>query len=432
MASLSLHKPAKADGPPASSQFYSFLNREFDQAAGGQTGFEILVAGSPLSLDKDVLKGFAERYQVIRRFQKITLELFKASLRGDEDPWIADTILSDIPAPLAHAYHRTLKDSHMQLPHFFRTDEPTPGILSEIQCPGSGWANHEAIRTLYDQHPETFGSPELFPETLSKSLANDLRATLNDDPMVYYLLDNSSLPHGARYFIQKTRQHGIRYYSWDPDLHPRTCNFVRSHDWISLLHNNFHRSHLEACEEGRLQYDLSPMALFDAKVTMALPFEELTRRYYDDEIRTIFPYTQVLRTNGIRASDGTWLNIESICQNSKLRRSFYAKYGGTDVNLNWGSRAVYALGSGSRVQINKLFKQFISLVRAGQPWILQEAHRCKNITRYVTKTGDLQEDKGYLKVSGFYGPAGLLGIIGYHLRAPKVHGTNRTILSIVR
>lgn len=399
--------------------------------AGGSIGVDSLCAAAPLSLGADVIAGFSSRYDTIRRFQQITLDLFIASLKGDAEPWIAETILSDVPASFAKEYHLSLEPVQLALPVFFRTDEPAPGILSEVQCPGSGWSNHERLYTLYANYPAEFGEPTTFREPLSKRLAVDLHDLLDNDPRVYYLLDNASLPHGARYFIEKTRYHGVRYYSWDPDIHPRECNFVRSHDWSSLLHNNFHRNHMEKCASGTLRYDLSPIALFDTKAIMALPFDERTRDHYDDAIRAIFPYTQLLTSGQVRVSDGEVVDIDTICQTASLRRNVYIKYAGTDVNCNWGSRAVYFLGNNSRVQAKKRFDMVLDDVRRGRPWIIQEPHRTSSVMDYLTPEGDLGTSEGYLKLSGFYGPSGLLGILAYHLRSAKVHGNSQAIMSIV-
>jgi hypothetical protein len=205
---------------------------------------------------------------------------------------------------------------------------------------------------------------------------------------------------------------------------------VRSHDWISLINNNFLDSHLDACNEGWLKYDLSPMALFDSKIILSFPYDDMTRHFYDDEIRSILPYTQVLRPEGIRLQDGSWASIDEICENKTFRKMFYAKYAGTDVNFNWGSRAVFYLGSGSRNRVRSLFEIFLADMKECRQWILQEAHRCPHDTTYIDRSGETVADKGYLKLSGFYGPNGLLGISAYHLRAPKVHGTSKTVVSI--
>ena len=415
----------------ARSQYYSFLDHEFNQTAGGDVGVDSLIGSQPFVLSAKEIAGFRNRYHVIRRFQKTTLELFLASLRGEEAPWIAELVLGDVPKPLAHSFHQRLQEAHLRLPVFFRTDEPAPGILSEIQCPGSGWSNHELLWVLYDEHPDVFGQPETFSQPLSKYLADDLRLLLAEDPRVYYMLDNASLPHGARYFIQKTRHHGVRYYSWDPELHPRFCNFVRSHDWISLLHNNFYESHLQSCLEGELRYDLSPMALFDSKTIMVLPFEKRTRNYYDDEVRSIFPFTQILRPEGAFSAEGKQVSLETLCKDASLRRNVYLKYAGTDVNLNWGSRAVFSLKNSSISQAGKLLERALADGRKGRPWILQQAHRQKNCAEFISRDGHIREHEGYLKLSGFYGPSGLLGIIAYHLRSAKVHGNSDAILSAV-
>lgn len=412
--------------------FYGWLDRTFSEVAGGDPGFGNLLAAAPRVLDEATLQGFSERYDCIRRFQQTTLGLFLASLKGEAHPEIAAHVLGDVPAAYGADYHRGLSPAQLKVPLFFRTDEPVIGKLSEIQCPGSGWAGHDLIEALYRAHEGLFDGPRVFHRSLAQAFAEDLREHLGVEPIVHHLFDNASQPQEARYFIQRTREHGVRYFSWDPGVHSRDCNFVRSHDWISLLHDNFHRDRLLACDEKRLSYDLSPCALFDAKAILALPFDPQTRDHYDDDIRAMIPYTQVFREDGILLSDGSWAGPEDIINDSKLRRRFYAKYAGTDVNLNWGSRAVFYLGEQSRVHARSILERIITDARRGRHWILQAVHRQKSAAPFYTREGELQESRGYEKLSAFYGPKGLMGIMAFHRRAAKVHGSADTIMSVVR
>jgi hypothetical protein len=291
---------------------------------------------------------------------------------------------------------------------------------------------HDLLEGLYRAHEDLFEGPRVFRRNLAQAFAEDLREHLGVDPIVHHLFDNASQPQEARYFIQRTREHGLRYFSWDQGVHSRDCNFVRSHDWISLLHDNFHRDRLMACDEQRLSYDLSPCALFDAKVILALPFDPETRDHYDDDIRAMLPYTQIFRADGILLDDGSRAGPEDLVNDSELRQRFYVKYAGTDVNLNWGSRAVFYLRQQSRIHARSILERITADARRGRYWILQEAKRQKNTAAFYTREGELEESRGYEKLSAFYGPTGLMGIMAYHRRAAKVHGTTETIMSVVR
>jgi len=415
--------------PGQARELYASIDREADAAAGGDAGFSMLLGSRAPKLDAAALAGYAERYAVIRRFQQRALELFSASLRGDADPELAAMILGDAPPHLGAAYHRSLSPAQMQFPVFFRTDEPAPGAIAEVQCPGSGWSIHDQLHSLYAEHGVLRGGTA--GRTLARQFANDLRRLLGADPALHHLADNASQPEGARYFIQKTRECGLRYFGWDRGMHWRDCNFVRSHDWTSLANDNFHNQRLAACAEGRLRYDLSPCALFDSKLLFALPFDARWRAHFDDGIRAILPYTVVVNESGMTWRNGERITIERICSDSTLREDMYTKYAGTDQAFNWGSRAVYHLGAQRPNACRESFRRILADGARGRHWILQQARREACPMSYYTRDGELREESGYLKLSAFYGPGGLYGVLAYALRFTKVHGTPRTVACLV-
>lgn len=416
--------------PAEARALYEFIDREVDAAAGGSTGFSVLLASQPFRPGVDALAGYAARHAPIRRLQERALGLFAASLRGDADPELAAMVLGDAPPHLGLAYHRGLAPAHMKPPLFFRTDEPATGRIAEIQCPGSAWSSHDQLRALYAAHGSRLGGAEIGGASVAERFAQDAAQAAGAAPVVHYLIDNASVPAGARYFIQKTRAAGVRYFGWDRGIHWRDCNLVRSHDWTSLANDNFHRERLAACAEGRLRYDLSPCALFDSKLVLALPFEPRWRESFDDEIRAILPYAQIVRPDGMVWRDGSALSIERICAERALRTEMYAKYAGTDQAFNWGSRAVFYLGSMRTKACGKLFERIQADTARGRHWILQEQRREACNMSFYTRDGELQEKSGYRKTSAFYGPSGLYGVLAYALRFPKVHGTPETVASI--
>jgi hypothetical protein len=200
---------------------------------------------------------------------------------------------------------------------------------------------------------------------------------------------------------------------------------------MSLANDNFHTQRLAACAEGRLRYDLSPCALFDTKLLFALPFDSRWRAHFDDEIRAMLPYTQVVSEADMVWRDGARVSIEEICASNALREDMYAKYAGTDQALNWGSRAVFYLGSHRPKACRELFGRILADSARGRHWILQHARREPCPMAYYTRDGELREATGYRKVSAFYGPSGLFGVLAFALNFAKVHGTPDTVASLV-
>lgn len=407
-------------------QPYEFLDRDFATWSGGDIGFESELLATPVAMDDQTFAGFQARHAVILEFQTRLIALFRASLRGDADPRVAQLILGDAPASVGVAYHRALDACHLKPPLFFRTDEPAPGQLSEIQCPGSGWCLHEQVRGV----TAATGSPR-FAQSLPERFVNDLRVHLPREPVLHHLTENASRPHGMRYFIQKTRQHGLRYFSYDRDVGPGDCTLLRSHDYAANVSHNFHQDRLQRCSQGEFWYDLPPSVLFDGKLPLALPFWEPTRAYFSDAIRAILPYTAIVDGNGLRLEDGTQVTAEDFCNLPGSARDYYLKYAGCDVAVNWGSRSVYLANSGPRAQCQALMERIATESAQGRPWIAQRARRTADQVTVLDRSGATSMRKSYLKWSGFYGPQGLMGIMVMAKNFQKVHGSRDTAIGIV-
>ena len=258
-------RPDSSSSPPVRHDFYRELDAEINGRIGATVGFTALTGPAPYKTEEAVVAGYRQRYAVIKRFQEATLQLFQASLRGDADPDIAAMIVGEMPQELGLDYHRQLTEEQHRTPVYFRTDEVEHGKLSEIQCSGSAWGLVEELRTLYARHPDVFGQPVHFPQSLAASFAESLREYLGREPIVHHLVDNASRPHGVRYFIQQVREQGIKYFSYDLGIEPDDVNFVRSHDFVSILHHNFYATRLERCKLGEVFFDLPPSVLYDGK-----------------------------------------------------------------------------------------------------------------------------------------------------------------------
>lgn len=410
---------------------YRQLDHSFDSRTGSDIGFEALVATRAYPMADADLQGFRARYALIKSFQERTLALFKASLAGDGDPALARMVLGDLPAHLAEEHHRVLTDAQQRTPVFFRTDEPVAGRLSEIQCPGSGWCINEHLHQLYRNNPDIYGKPRHFPQPLAERFAATLKGHLGREPVVHHLTENASRVHGMRYFIQQTRDHGVRYFSYDRGVAAGDCNFVRSHDFFSLRHHNFYEERMQRCNDGAVRFDLPPSALFDGKLIMALPFWEKTRSAYSDEIRDLFPYTTVIEPSGIELEDGTRVSLEQFCELPGSARDYFIKYAGTDIAINWGSKSVFRANGGSKVQARQLMETVRKDWQQGRYWVLQKAFSTREQVPAVDRAGREFTMDGYAKWSGFYGPDGLLGIMVFHKNFAKVHGSEETVMGIV-
>lgn len=410
---------------------YRQLDEEINSRLGIDLGFTALIRASPYPLEAAALAGFRKRHAVIQRFQQRTLDLFKASLRGEADPEVAAMVLGDVPPHLGRAYHEQLTERQHQVPVFFRTDEPAPGKLAEIQCPGSGWCLAEELLTLYRHNPSVFGPPRHFQASLATAFAQTLRHFLGRAPAVHHLLDNASRPHGMRYFIQRTREAGVKYFSYDRDVAAADCNFVRSHDFITLPHHNFFVDRMQRCEQGQVRFDLSPSALFDGKLIQAWPFWERTCDAYDAEIRGLFPFTSVVRPGGVELPDGRRLGLADFFRLKRADRDYFLKYAGSDIALNWGSKSVFLASSLSQAQGSALADTIVAHSRQGRCWILQEAHAHREQVDVFCRSGETREMTAYSKFSGFYGPDGLMAVLVMQKPFHKVHGGADTIMSMV-
>lgn len=411
---------------------YASVDGEINSRLGCDMGFEALLRAHPCVMEDETVEGFRSRYRVINAFHERCLALFKASLSGECDPSIAAMAMGDLPEGFGVAYHRELTDAQHRPPVFFRTDEPVPGKLSEVQCSGSGWDLVELVRKVYVENPELFGPPRHFERSLAAEFARTVREYVRGEPVIHHLTENASRPHGMRYFIQRTRDEGARYFSYDRGVRPDDCNFVRSHDFVSLANHNFHAERMRRCDRGELCFDLPPSALFDGKLIMAWPFWSLTRRHFSDEVRDLFPYTALITPDGIEIEDGERITIDEFCSRGQSERSFYIKYAGTDIAINWGSRAVFLASTLSGVQLRRLMDSITADWGRGRFWVMQPAIRRMEPVAVFTREGAITVADAYGKWSGFYGPDGLMAILAFHKRFHKVHGSTDTALSIVR
>jgi hypothetical protein len=410
--------------------WYHFIDEDIECRTKASIGFTNLIAKQSYAMDDPTWERFQSRYSLLKQFAEITRDIFMASLRGEVDPAIADTVLAGQPSCRGKDYHLKLTARQLQLPVFFRTDEAAPGAIVEIQCPGSGWEMTEQLRDIYLAFPDDFGMPTRFSASLASRVAQSLRGYIGDEPIIHHLLNNASRPHGVRYFIQRCRSEGLRHFSWDA-VQWKECNFVRAHEFYDLRYNGFFDQWMEACEEENLLFDHPPTPLYDAKVITAWPFWSKTRQYYPDDVRDLFPHTDIITPEGFHLVDGSCVSLESYCGTDKKKRTYYFKFASSDPTLNWGSRAVYYTGSLSGVACHHMLDRILADRQVGRHWIVQEARTCPESVTAINRDGEEVTVDGYTKLSGFYSPDGLVGILAMQERSRKVHGSPQTVLSIV-
>ena len=344
---------------------YEWADSPINSSPRYATGFTELLATKPYRVSPVVQRLYESRLPVIRSFQRIALEVFRASLRNETHPAVLHWLMNETPDCVGIRYHRNLEDRHFTLPVFFRTDEVKPGRIAEIQCPGSAWGE---LQLAFEYAVEMgYLGREKSP---ADGFAAQLTDFLKDAPVVHHLLDNASAPPGMRYFIEKTRPR-VRYWSIDRGVRGDDCNFIRSHAFFSICSDKDFIPRLAKVGSG-ITYDLPPHILFDNKAALVLPFWSMTRESFSDEIRDLFPFTTPLLPAGIELPDGTRISIEEFSRLPQSRRSYFLKYAGASLALNWGSRAVYRLrnlGSGACLDF---LRQCLRGFEKGQIWLLQK------------------------------------------------------------
>jgi hypothetical protein len=335
---------------------------------------------------------------------------------------VSEFLLNDACGTDLESYHRSLKSEDFTTPVCFRTDE-VPDAIVEVQCPGSGWGDCELLTEYYTLTGALSNSGDPF----SKRFATSLQGLLGEPPRILHLLDNASVPHGLRYFIEQTRRHGLKYWGYDPEAGLRECNFVRSHSILGLMAETYFQDRLTRSRLGEVLFDLPPHVLFDQKAALALPFWTLTRDYFSDEVRDLFPFTTVVTAEGFEDADGVQQPLEMLAARDRARPRQFLKYAGWEPSRNWGSQAVFLLGGQDAGAHADRVRRDLTQHRF---WILQEVKAARELIDYVERSGNVQQGRFFAKYSGFYGPDGLLGVKSMHREVIKVHGQPDTVINV--
>jgi hypothetical protein len=407
-----------------SMDVYEWADSLINSSPRYATGFTELLATKPYRVSPIVQRLYDARLSLIRSFQQIALDIFRAALRDEMNPSVLRWLINETPECVGIGYHRKLEDRHFTLPVFFRTDEAKPGRIIEFQCPGSAWGELQVAH----EHAVAMGHP-CGEQSPADHFAAQLTDFLQAPPVIDHLLDNASAPAGMRYFIEKTRPR-VRYWSIDRGIRGSDCNFIRSHAFFSICSDKDFLPRLARVGNG-VTYDLPPHILFDNKALLVLPFWSMTRQTFPDEIRELFPFTTPLLPAGIELPDGSRLTIEEFSRLPQSRRCYFLKYAGSSLALNWGSRAVYRLSNLGSSACLDFLRQCLSGYERGEIWLLQKEEAQEDEIEYLDREGTVHTERLRAKFSGYYGPDGCLGVLVMHRRHFKVHGQEETVLSYV-
>lgn len=409
---------------------YELLADEMAASAGVATGFTQLLSASSEVLLKDQLHELRQHGRVILRYFETIRRLFYEALSDDGRQELVPLLLGDAPAHLGADFHKALPERiRLAVPLYFRTDESRLGNVLEIQCPGSLWGDHRLVAMAATEMGIVDSS--LQGLDLTAAFASSLTDLVSKSgTIVHHLIDNSSAPHTARYFIaDAAKRCGVPHYGVSPDVGARDCNFVRSHSVYGLAAENFFHDRVSRKE---VVFDLPPSLVFDQKAPLSLPFEVETRDEFDDEIRNLLAFTSVVKPEGLLLP-GTdkRIGISDFARLPRRSRRYYLKYAGTDVAKNWGSMAVYSLERESQEKCLARLTAAADDFAKGCPWVIQEADEVSYDETWLTRGSDPESRTLDSKYSRFFGGHEMLGALRQGRKFYKVHGQRDTVVRLV-
>jgi hypothetical protein len=407
---------------------YGEIADDIHSRTGFDTGFNALLAPEPERLQPAELATLRAQFLTIRRFQAHCIELFYDSLAKDGE--LSKLLLMGVPPGLGAEFHLALPEHLRHAPRFFRTDQPKPGAICEIQTPGSGWG--ECCMLM--RHHQRLGNLPTHARNLAEKLTEQFhRITEGATPVIHHLTDNASVLADNVYLIQSCRaaDASVRYIGYDTDARPTDCNIVRTHQFTGMMTENFAQPRLEAAARGELWYDYPPLCIFEQKLLLALPFDSEYASKFDDDIRAVIPFTSIMRPDRCTLPDGRALPLMEIADLPRSERQFFLKFAGIDPARNWGSRAVFHAGD-----TKERFRHLLQIVSedyaAGRgTWIIQDEASCKKSCRISHSDGTIEEPEWYRRLSVFYGPAGLMACCATYRHMKKVHGQKDALINLV-
>lgn len=95
----------------------------------------------------------------------------------------------------------------------------------------------------------------------------------------------------------------------------------------------------------------------------------------------MIPHTPLIIPQGFDLDDGAWTSLDQHCRRSQNQRNCYAKYSGSDLDLNRGSKRVHFLGIYSRVQCQQLFGEILKAFPLKKYLIIRKRHQARTVFR---------------------------------------------------
>lgn len=407
------------------SEYHSIIDSEL-LLIQNEIFFNENILEKPIVLDT---KNFDKRnfnFSSIQNFLTITLGIFNEVLYSETQlsRIIRNLLLNDSIQSIPISFYKSLDDKIWTIPKFYRTDESKEGKVFEIQCPGSGWGDVILLEKVYKK---IFGDTFNYYNIQNSFCEEVKKITKTSSPSIMHLLDNSSNPSSMRYFMNETSS-DIRYWGMDKSVKNSSCELIRSHSVYGLISENLFKIRMEKVKNGECNFDLPPFLLFDQKMIMCLPFLDLTRHLFSDDIRETLSYTYPFTTEGFRDITGDWVTIDQFKKRKPKDRKYFLKYGGCDTSINWGSRAVFRLDSNS---CNNHIGLALSDYSNNRPWIIQKDCSNKDEVRYFeSDNSQIQSKILTARYSTFYSPSGMLAIRTHHGQSTKVHGQEGSIVGM--
>ena len=420
-------------------QVQKILNKNISEAIGKDKKFTMLLASEPFSLPKEEHRGFNERYEKIKEFFTITNSLVYKALfhKTKEAKELYTLIFSGKKQEIINEQRLWYKNEKNPLPLFFRTDESQPGIITEIQCPGSGIAQVGELQKAWEQ---VLGK-KLWPDWDRQIVKDIIKVTKKKNPKLIYL-PRSSCIEDAELFYQKTAELGLVYLNPlvknNNDYKRLTkkmvldANFIKAHSYGFQRVWPIFKEMVKSASKKEITIDVPPALIFNMKLNMALPFYKRTKQYYPNYIHLLFPETIVIEPNKKIRFENKKITYEEYSDLPDRKRKHILKSasGISIPDIEFGGRGVFSLSRTSRKKCLQLFKQALTNYKEGERWVIQPEMN-KRYEYKTLKHRKIIQESGYAKFSGFYGPNGLIARRAFFKNYYKVGGSKETTCAVI-
>jgi len=412
-------------------------NRQISTLAGEENSFTMLFARAPFEMNKDDFIGYEQRYQCIRNFLDTTNQLVYECLREGKHPELYRLIFFGKDKEYVDEQRRWYSNNPNSAPYFFRTDEPIPGVIAEIQCPGSGLAQLGILEQAWNK----ILNKNVWPDWKNIVINNIHALTKKNIPRILYL-PKSSCTLDASLFYRSLDNKGIIFVNpLEKGIEYKNSinkNILEKVDMIRVHSHGFMRSWpafweaVQLAKKRQLVIDVPPAIIYNMKLSMALPFWSYTRNYYNDEIRQLFPLTRVIKDGGTIQFEGKNIKYEDYLKLPDKKRNHIIKSSSGTSELDDGGKGVFSLKRTTRKKCAAMFKKIILEYHYGERWIIQEEHNQKYSYSYLNENEQIKNKDGYARFSGFYGPDGIITRRVLFKNYYKVGGSASTVCAPVK